>query len=85
MGILGTNEFGELGEGVIREGIEVGESISGFVADGGEAELAEVEDMIEKGSLLKADVFDVFEGDDVEGLGEEGSGGVLDEAAVGDE
>lgn len=77
--------MGDFGESLIGGGVNVGKGVGGLVANGREAKLAEVEEMVEEGSLFKADIFDVFKADDIKGFRDEGSGGVLDESLVGDE
>ena len=61
------------------------ESVGGFVADGGKAESAEVENVVEEAGLFVRDVFDAGELDDVGGFSEEGVLSVVDDAFVGDE
>lgn len=74
-----------MGEGFGGGRIDMFEGVGSFVADSRKAELADMEEVVEEGGLFEADVFDVFEADDVEGAGEEGGGGVLDEALIGNE
>ncbi len=69
----------------IRRGVNEGEGVGGFVADGGHADGAIVEEVVEERRLFEGDVFDAREFDDVDGSGEEGLDGVVEDAFVGDE
>ena len=66
-------------------GVDEGESVGGFVTDGGEAESTEAKEVVEEAGLFVGDVFDAGEFNDVGGFGEERGLGEVEEALVGDE
>ena len=67
----GADEMGDFGYFAVSGGVDTSEGIGGFVADGGETEGADLEDLVEDSGLFKTDVFDVSKRDDVEGIVDE--------------
>lgn len=64
----GRDKIGDLRESFVGRGVNVGEGVSSFVAYGRKAELADAKSVIKDGSLLEADIFDIFETYDIERL-----------------
>ena len=76
----------EVGDGLNLVGgsIDEAEGVGGLVADGGHADGAHVEEVVEEAGLGVGNIFDAGELDDIRGFVEEGVGGDLDGAFVGD-
>ena len=76
----------EMGNGLnlVGGGVYETEGIGGLVADGGHADGAEMENIVDEAGLLETDVFDPLELDDIGGFVKESVAGLLNDAMIGD-
>ena len=63
-------------------GVYTIEDVGGFVSDGRNTKVAQFKNVIKDTGLMKADVFGRYEIDYVEGVGEKGGNGLLNNAAI---